>query len=54
MPLRSSSPRENPHNCFTISEQELIAHAIAEGRYTWDSIDINTLGEPIVGTTITY
>ena len=39
---------------FTISEQELIAHAVAEGRYTWDNIDIKTLGEPIVGTTITY
>jgi len=39
---------------FTISEQELIARAIAEGRYSWDNIDVIALGEPIVGTDITY
>lgn len=39
---------------FSLNEEALIENAVADGRYTWDNIDIKTLGEPILDAILTY
>lgn len=37
---------------FTIAENELISAAINSGRYTWDDIDVKTVGEILLKSSI--